>query len=83
MPEAVESAQETQGDEAGQKARPRSISRSSQVSGVRKAAILLVFLGEKLGSEVFKSLDENEVKILSQAISDLGLIGAETSDDVL
>ena len=84
MPEAVEAAAEaTQDAEAGQKARPKSISRSSQVSGVRKAAILLVFLGEKLGSEVFKSLDENEVKVLSQAISDLGLIGSDTSDEVL
>jgi len=66
-----------------QKARPRSISRSDQVSGVKKAAILLVFLGEKLGSEIFKSLDEDEVKVLSQAISDLGLIGEDTSEEVL
>jgi flagellar motor switch protein FliG len=53
------------------------------VSGVKKAAILLVFLGERLGSEVFKSLDESEVKVLSQAISDLGFIGEDTSEEVL
>jgi flagellar motor switch protein FliG len=69
--------------EAAEKVRPRSISRSDQVPGLKKAAILLVFLGEKLGSEVFKSLEEEEVKVLSQAISDLGLIGEDTSDDVL
>jgi len=40
-------------------------------------------LGEKLGSEVFKALDEDEVKVLSQAISDLGLIGEDTSEEVL
>jgi len=85
MPETTEVLTEDSAapEAAAQKARPRSISSADQVSGVRKAAILLVFLGEKLGSEIFKSLEEDEVKVLSQAISDLGLIGEDTSEGVL
>ncbi len=85
MPETTEMAPQTgEGtDVAAQKVRPRSITRSSQISGVKKAAILLVFLGEKLGSEVFRNLDEEEVKTLSQAISDLGLVGENLSEEVL
>lgn len=81
MPEANEVIGEMKA--APEKAPQRSISRSSQLPGLKKAAILLVFLGEKLGSEIFKNLEEDEVKVVSQAISDLGLIGETTSDDVL
>jgi flagellar motor switch protein FliG len=46
---------------------------------VKKAAVLLLFLGEKLSAEVFKELQDDEVKIISQAITDLGLV----SEDVI
>lgn len=61
----------------------RPYNRPRRVSGLKKAAILLVFLGERVSAEVFKKLHDDEVKVLSQAISDLGLVPEEVTDDVL
>lgn len=88
MAEVQTQKQEAQGGEGVQaqqrpQSRARSISRNRRVSGVKKAAILLVFLGEKVSAEVFKGLHDDEVKIISQAISDLGLVSDDVTDDIL
>ena len=43
----------------------------TKISGTQKAAILLVTLGEKLGGEILKQLNEEEVKTVSKAIARL------------
>jgi flagellar motor switch protein FliG len=61
----------------------QSSSQSKPVSGLKKAAILLVFLGEKASTEIFRNLRDDEVKLLSQAITDLGLVGEAETENVL
>lgn len=57
--------------------------RERRLRGLKKAAVLLVFLGEKISSQIFKHLHEEEVKLLSRAISDLGVVPPETTDSIL
>ena len=63
----------------------QTIKRSSKkgaLSGVRKAAILLIYLGEKLSAEVFRELHNEEVKIIGHEISNLGYVDDEISEVV-
>jgi flagellar motor switch protein FliG len=53
------------------------------MSGKRKAAILLVLLGDDVASEVFKNLPELELKEISQEIADLEYISPEIAARVL
>lgn len=43
-------------------------------SGIRKAAILLVLLGEEVASLIFRNLNESELQRVTQEISDIGTI---------
>ncbi|MEJ2082832.1 MAG: flagellar motor switch protein FliG [Acidobacteriota bacterium] len=60
-----------------------ALGRSGRMSGIRKAAILLVYLGEKVSAEVFKSLHDEEVKILGQEITNLGWVEESATNSVL
>ena len=42
-----------------------------KISGVQKAAILLVALGDKISGEVMKQLNDEEAKTVSKAIARL------------
>jgi flagellar motor switch protein FliG len=53
------------------------------MSGKRKAAILLVLLGDDVASEVFKNLPELELREISQEIADLEYISPEIAARVL
>jgi flagellar motor switch protein FliG len=53
------------------------------MSGKRKAAILLVLLGDDVASEVFKNLPELELKEISQEIAELEYISPEIAARVL
>jgi flagellar motor switch protein FliG len=50
---------------------------------VRKAAVLLVLLGEDAASDVFKNLSDEEVQRVTQDIADLGYVSPEMSEQVL
>jgi flagellar motor switch protein FliG len=52
-------------------------------SGVRKAAILLVLLGDEAATGVYRNLSENEVRMVTQEIADLGYISPEIAAKVL
>ncbi len=54
-----------------------------QVTGIRKAAILMVLLGDEASAGVFRYLQEDEVQEISREISRLGKIDSETADSVL
>ena len=52
-------------------------------AGVRKAAILLVLLGEEVASLIFKNLNEGELQKVTQEISDVGAIDPGEATAVL
>lgn len=60
-----------------------SNARAHRLTGIRKAAILLVYLGEKVSAEIFRSLHDDEVKVLGQEISNLGWVDDEITEQVL
>lgn len=53
------------------------------LSGVRKAAILLLTLGEEPSSEVFKHLRDDEIETIAKELAELGTVGADTGERVL
>ena len=54
-----------------------------QIAGVRKAAILTVVLGEELGPEVLKLLDEDEVEAIGREVARLHSVSTENAEFVL
>lgn len=54
-----------------------------QIPGVRKAAVLMVLLGDEASAGLFRYLNEEEVQDISQEISRLGNINPETAELVL
>ncbi len=57
--------------------------RSASVGGVRKAAILLVAVGEDLAKEILRDLPEADVQRLTEELADLRGITPELSAEVL
>jgi flagellar motor switch protein FliG len=58
-------------------------STSPALPGLRKAAILLVILGEQTSAEVFRELDEDEVATLGREVARVTSISSEQADSVL
>src|SRR5271156_6521388 len=56
---------------------------AAKIPGPQKAAILLVALGDKLGSEILKQLNDEEVKAVSKAIARLDKITPVQTEFVL
>ena len=52
-------------------------------SGSQKAAILLLSFGEEISSEIFKNLNEFEIKRIGTAMSRLGRLEEDIVDDVI
>jgi flagellar motor switch protein FliG len=53
------------------------------LSGTRKAAILVLTLGEEAAAEMVKHLDEKEIEKLTKELAMLGTVGSETGERVL
>ena len=53
------------------------------LSGLRKAAVLLVAVGEELAGEILRSLPEADVQRLTEELADLRGISSELSGQVL
>ncbi len=56
---------------------------AEEISGLRKAAILLVSLGSEISAQIFKHLNDQEVEKLSMEIARLERIEPETRHEVL
>lgn len=56
---------------------------SGQISGTKKAAILMVLLGDEASAGVFQHMEEEEIQDISKEISRLGEINPEMADSVL
>ncbi len=56
---------------------------SANLSGVRKAAVLLVAVGEQLAKEILRALPEADVQLLTEELADLRGITPEMSSEIL
>lgn len=54
-----------------------------QISGLRKAAILTIILGDQIGPEVLKLLDEDEVEAIGREVARMSAISGEQAEGVL
>src|SRR6266852_2049996 len=54
-----------------------------RIGGLRKAAIVMIMLGEEAGSEILKNLDEDEVQMLGREVARMQTISAEHAEFVL
>ncbi len=58
-------------------------SAAQKLTGPQRAATLMLALGDQYGARVWKLLDEDEIRSLSRAISQLGTIPSETVESLL
>lgn len=58
-------------------------SDKGHISGSRKAAILLITLGQDVGSEILKNLDEDEIQRIGQEMARASVISAEQAESIL
>src|ERR1700732_2473121 len=54
-----------------------------QISGIRKAAILMIILGEAASAEVLREMDEDEVQLIGREVARISAITTEQSETVL
>src|SRR5271163_2097096 len=57
--------------------------RGKPISGPKRAAILMLALGEQYGGKVWSLLDDDEVRELSMVMSTLGTVEADVVEDLL
>src|ERR1700748_1609772 len=57
--------------------------KGKPLTGPKRAAILMLALGEQYGSKVWSLLDDDEVRELSIVMSTLGTVEAEVVEDLL
>jgi len=57
--------------------------QSASLSGLRKAAVLLVAVGEELAGEILRALPEVDVQRLTEELADLRGISPELSFEIL
>ena len=53
------------------------------IPGVRKAAVVLLLLGEEVSAEIFKHLNEDEIESLAKEMSALGPVPSAVSERVM
>src|SRR4051812_14412083 len=68
---------------AGLAARQNGRGPSKPISGPKRAAILMLALGEKYGGRVWSLLDDDEVRELSSHMSNLGTIEPDVVEDLM
>ena len=62
---------------------PPAPSATAGLSGVQKAAVLMVILGEQTSAELLRELDEEEVQRIGREIATIPTITSELAEDVL
>ncbi len=77
--ETAEGAEETQPTEAVQEIDETQ----EKISGIRKAAILCLSLGEEAASVLFQHLDEEEVQLLSRELALLPDVKSNVADSIV
>jgi flagellar motor switch protein FliG len=62
--------------------KPKGVSDAGKLTGPEKAAVVLLALGEDHAG-VWRGLDEEEIKVISQAMAGLGQVTAQVVEDLL
>src|SRR6201994_2790176 len=57
--------------------------KTEPLSGPKRAAVMMLALGEQYGGKTWQQLDDDEVRELSLAMSTLGTIEADVVEDLL
>src|SRR5580693_1541690 len=57
--------------------------KGPKISGPKRAAVMMLALGEQYGGKIWQMLDDDEVKDLSIAMSTLGTVEADVVEDML
>ena len=61
-----------------------AVAKSAEpLSGVRKAAMLLILLGDKVSAELIKQLSDDEVQLVSREVARLEAISSEEAESLL
>ena len=55
----------------------------SPVAGVKKAAILMIILGDQVSAEILRELDEEEVQLLGREMARISAISSEQAEEIL
>lgn len=63
-------------------AKGKTIDVAARLTGPEKAAVILLALGEE-HAQVWKQLDEDEIKEISQAMASLGTVSSQAVEDLL
>jgi flagellar motor switch protein FliG len=58
-------------------------SATSALPGIRKAAILLVILGDQISGEILKQMDEEEVQLLGREVARVVSISNDQAEEIL
>src|SRR5262249_35302241 len=66
-----------------QLAQRQSGKAKEKIPGPKRAAMLMLALGEQYGGKIWEMLDDDEVRELSLVMSTLGTVEAETVEDML
>jgi len=61
----------------------QDIEAGNKLNGAQKASILMLSLGNKFGTTVWESLDDDEIREISMAMSRLGRIDSAAVEDLL
>ncbi len=56
---------------------------TAPMPGVRKAAILMIILGDQTSADILRELDEEEVQLISREMARINSISNEQSEDIL
>ncbi|UWZ87052.1 flagellar motor switch protein FliG [Occallatibacter riparius] len=59
------------------------VQRRSSMTGLRKAAILLVALGEETAKEILRTLNESDVQLLTEELAEIRTVSPELSAQVI
>jgi flagellar motor switch protein FliG len=62
---------------------PGSVKQPRKVTGIDKAAIVLLVLGDRYGAPIWSALDDDEIRMVSQAMSQLGNIDSGDVERIL
>lgn len=57
--------------------------RPVTIPAIRKAAVLMVILGDQIGGEILKHLDEEEVQLISREVARISSITTENAESIL
>lgn len=71
------------GSEWNGNTRPEGSEERARISGIRKAAILIMAVGEELARSLFNSLNEGDVQRVADEISNMGEVSDEQLNQVM